>query len=275
MIQKIYIPQDRRLRQLINFLSYVAFTPEDKIEGWTAIFPNATSNLVVSLAGKINFNNSAADSSLYASCSSTVAMLPQNGMCFMAVQFNSFGVYYIRGIPASEMQDTMLPLEVFFKASAIQTLTQQLLDEPTIEDKFKALEAFLCKNLGTSDIDPRLPFAISTLKSGNLVSMDELTDAVCLSGRGLQKLFKKCVGMSPAYYKRIARFNRAANMLMSCPNTPLTTIALECDYFDQAHFIKDFRHFGGITPSDFLKLQAKSSDFYNYNLKDIGNLALS
>ena len=86
MIQKIFIPQDKRLQQLVNFLSYVEFTPEDHLEGWTAIFPNATSNLVISLGEQINFNQASTDGSLYASCSSTVAMQPRTGMQFIAAQ---------------------------------------------------------------------------------------------------------------------------------------------------------------------------------------------
>jgi AraC-like DNA-binding protein len=77
------------------------------------------------------------------------------------------------------------------------------------------------------------------------------------------------VRFSPIYFKKIARFNYAANLILSRPETPLTGIGYECGYYDQAHFIKDFKEFGGITPSQFLHLQAKSSDFYNFTLKDI------
>ena len=64
------------------------------------------------------------------------------------------------------------------------------------------------------------------------------------------------------------RFNQAANALLQFSDIRLTDVAADFGYFDQAHFIKDFKQFARISPSDFLKLKATSSDFYNYNFKD-------
>lgn len=50
MIQKIYIPRNTHLRQVVNFLTYVEFTKVDPIDVWTAIFPNAPSNQGISLS---------------------------------------------------------------------------------------------------------------------------------------------------------------------------------------------------------------------------------
>ena len=78
--------------------------------------------------------------------------------------------------------------------------------------------------------------------------------------------------MSPAYYRKIIRFNKAAQLLSSDSNSSLTEISYACGYFDQAHFIKDFREFGGISPSEFLRFKSKSSDFYNYIISELDTL---
>lgn len=275
MIQKIYVPQDAKLRQIVNFMSYVAFTSEDHFEGWTAIFPNATSNLMLSLHDGIDVDLTRTDSAIYISCSSTVAFRPYIGLRFMTVQFNSYGMYYLKGIPVSELHDTLFALDSFFKASEIGEIASQLREPTSIEEKFGALESFLLQRIKIPDIDPRLPYAIAALKLRQHYRVDELSEALCLSSRGLLKLFKKYVGISPAHYKKIARFNQAASSILNRPELPLTQIALECGYYDQAHFIKDFREFGGISPSDFLRIRAKGSDFYNYILKDTDSLAPS
>lgn len=273
MIQKIYIPSHPALSQIVNFLSYVEITAEDKLEGSMAIFPNATSNLLFSLEDKIHVQEKLLDSSIYASCSSTVSLRPYVGMKFMTVQFNNFGLYYLKRIPAFELHNTLMQMELFFCASEIDRISTQLKEIEEINDKFVKLEAFIMERVQLGNVDKRLPFAIKALKAHQMVSIDQLSESLCLSNRSLQKIFKKYVGMSPARFRKIVRFNKATHLLLSSGCDSLTDITYECGYYDQAHFIKDFRNFGGVSPSEFLKLKARSSDFYNYNLKEIDSLA--
>ena len=92
----------------MNFLSYVEFTAADDIQACTAIFPNATSNVMISLHDPIQVDNSPVSTSIYASCSSTVAFSPYQGMKFMTAQFNSYGLSYFRKIPANELYDSLI-----------------------------------------------------------------------------------------------------------------------------------------------------------------------
>ena len=74
--------------------------------------------------------------------------------------------------------------------------------------------------------------------------------------------------MSPVYYRKIIRFNKAAQLLLNDSENSLTEISYTCGYFDQAHFIKDFKEFGGISPSEFLRYKTNGSDFYNYRISE-------
>lgn len=272
MIQKIYIPNDPRLFKIINFLSYVEITHEDKIHGFSAIFPNATSNLMLSLDEEISLSGNLVQKAIYASCSSTVAFRPYAGMKFMTVQFSSFGLYFLTGIPTHEMHNTLYDLDLFFPASDMDRILSRLKGPSTLSEKFKLLESFIVDHLKLHHVDSRLPFAINAIKTEDGLSIDELSGSLGISSRALLKMFKKYIGMSPSYYRSISRFNKAANLLLRDPNVSLTKIAYECGYFDQSHFIKDFRKFGNISPSEFLEQRANGSDFYNYNLKDVNNL---
>ena len=275
MIQEIYIPKSAKLRQIISFLSYGAFEAETNFVGTTAIFPNATTNLTLVLGSSVDFNQSHLEHAIYASCSSTVLMETQPGSSLISAQFNSYGMYFLTGVPVDEVQDHLLPLDSFFKQTALSRITEKLKSMDSIEERFAALESFLVKEIAPPEVDPRILYGVSMLQSDPTIKMDDLSTALCLSNRGTQKLFKKYVGMSPAYFKKIKRFNKAIRLLLSQPDVPLTSIALQCGYYDQAHFIKDFKHFGSTTPSGFLKHPIKSSDFYNFNSSEIENLALS
>jgi AraC-like DNA-binding protein len=72
-----------------------------------------------------------------------------------------------------------------------------------------------------------------------------------ISERRFQQLFKEQIGMSPRKYYLLKRFHRAVTLLE--PDLSLTDLALDLGYYDQAHFINEFKSFAGISPGAFLK----------------------
>jgi AraC-like DNA-binding protein len=69
-----------------------------------------------------------------------------------------------------------------------------------------------------------------------------------LSERYIQKLFLNYVGITPKSFFSVQRFNKSLGLVRKA-NTSLTNIAYECGYYDQAHFIKEFKSYTGLTPS--------------------------
>jgi AraC-like DNA-binding protein len=68
-----------------------------------------------------------------------------------------------------------------------------------------------------------------------------------LSERYIQKLYLSNIGISPSAFTSVIRFNKSLHLVLNT-SEPLTTIAYDCGYYDQAHFIKEFKKFTGITP---------------------------
>jgi AraC-like DNA-binding protein len=81
--------------------------------------------------------------------------------------------------------------------------------------------------------------------------IEELADACHTSVRNLERRFQRVVGATPKFFARTVRFEQAQRRLMFEPESDLTHVAHECGYFDQAHFIKEFRAFTGMTPSEY------------------------
>jgi len=67
-----------------------------------------------------------------------------------------------------------------------------------------------------------------------------------VSDRQQERLFREYVGLSPKQYYSVIRFMRAVELLKG--QQSLTRIATRSGYYDQAHFIRDFRSFSGLTP---------------------------
>ena len=82
--------------------------------------------------------------------------------------------------------------------------------------------------------------------------------------RQLEREFKGKIGISPKQLAKVIRLQSALKRILNRQSETLTEIAYESEYYDQAHFIRDFKEFTGTTPRKFLRSEqmALSSLFY-------------
>jgi AraC-like DNA-binding protein len=76
---------------------------------------------------------------------------------------------------------------------------------------------------------------------------------VGLSRRTFIRRFTDEVGLTPKLFWRIQRFQEALRLVRTGRRPAWADVALDCGYYDQAHFIRDFRAFSGLTPPAFLR----------------------
>jgi AraC-like DNA-binding protein len=81
-------------------------------------------------------------------------------------------------------------------------------------------------------------------------NIDNVASRYGMTSRYLQKVFLQYTGLTPKLYTQIHRFQNSL-ILMGNGDLSLTSIAYACGYFDQSHFIREFRSFTGISPSGF------------------------
>ena len=72
------------------------------------------------------------------------------------------------------------------------------------------------------------------------------------SERYFSRQFEEQIGLTPKMLGRILRFHRAVRRLSGRGEVRLVELALDCGYYDQAHFTHDFREFSGVTPSELM-----------------------
>ena len=90
------------------------------------------------------------------------------------------------------------------------------------------------------------------LHRGSL-NAQQLADGVGLSRRQLSRRFNDHIGMAPKEFARVNRFIHSLKQLKKYPALSLTKIAYESGYYDQAHFIHDYKEFSGMTPGELLE----------------------
>jgi AraC-like DNA-binding protein len=136
---------------------------------------------------------------------------------------------------------------------SVGILHSKLLETSSRHKQIELMEEFLLKRLVLAEKRfKRLPLVnnvIAELKQDNFFdNIEKVASKYGLTSRYLQKLFLQYTGISPKLYHKINRFQKSL-ILVSKKQLSLTSIAYECGYFDQSHFIRDFKSFTGFIPS--------------------------
>ncbi|HTI92114.1 MAG TPA: AraC family transcriptional regulator [Puia sp.] len=149
-------------------------------------------------------------------------------------------------IPADDLKDRILSL-----TEISETLFHSVLNAATISKKISLAEAFFKKLSPTANplITASLDYII---KQQGQVTIDQLSGLTGLHPRQLERKFTTVIGLSPKKFSGIARMHGFLKQLRP-QKLSLTQCAYESGYYDQAHLIREFRRFTGLTPSQYQK----------------------
>lgn len=166
------------------------------------------------------------------------------------VFFNETGAAWFFRAPANELFGESVSLENFVSKSLLDEIEEQLCAAQTHQQRIDIIEQFLIANLRPIQADMLVQSAIQQIQlaKGN-IRISELAKQLYTSKSPLEKRFRKIVGASPKKFASIVRFN--ALLKDFTLEKTLTEIGLEAGYFDQAHFIHDFKVFTGETPETY------------------------
>lgn len=179
----------------------------------------------------------------------------------IVVQFKTIGVHHFFSEPLHNFTNRYVRLDDVCSIRADETW-EKLAESTSVRQMFRIVEEFLLSNMFTpKSQDDRL------VRSVQLISKTEGTGRVAslcretgVSRKHLNFLFKEFTGVSPKTLSAFYRFQKALRTLsLNRPKT-LTEFAYDLEYFDQAHFIYDFKRFAGLTPTQYLNLAAANSN---------------
>ncbi len=170
----------------------------------------------------------------------------------IAVRFTPDGFLPFATMPLEQMENKPVKLTKLFGNEAI-LLEENILTAKTAEDRIKIIEAFLILKLQSTEAADRLAkeSVEILLQTSGQVSVDELSGQLLVNRRQLERKFSSAIGLSPKQLSKIIRLQATLKMMQAKQFKNLTSLAYENGYYDQAHFIKDFKEFTGFSPKEF------------------------
>jgi AraC-like DNA-binding protein len=169
------------------------------------------------------------------------------------IQFRPGGAFPFLGMPASEVANDTYSLDDLWPGQA-RSIRDALMNAPGVDAIFRILEKALLSRLKNySSLHPAVAFAIGQLaRPSEDLRVGDVADRVGLSSRHFMELFRSRTGLTPKAFQRVRRFQHVLHKLRAGAEENWAAIAGDCGYYDQAHFIHDFRSFSGMTPGEYV-----------------------
>lgn len=261
-------PENELLKKYVEYFLFLKKSDNNLVNYTT--FPNSNLCVAIYKENKVTYLNDG-----------------KNNICSIAVGENRFSsrIYGFHTRPFTvDLHCELDQVCIIFRAAALGVFTVEDLDgvgasdravedflqlkdrfllEQVFEERHPALRARLLENALVAKLNDRIPArlleVLAHIKLSSALGQDTNVALLCrkfgISDTTLYRLFRGHVGQSPQRFIKTVRFRRALPVVLD-NESPLTQIGMENNYYDQAHFIKDFRAFSGMAPK---KLQKKAS----------------
>jgi AraC-like DNA-binding protein len=188
---------------------------------------------------------------------------PTGNTGIFSVRFHPNGFLPFASIPIKEMENTAVSLEKLFGKDA-QEIEQKIVTADSTSERIHLMETFLLSRLTNAEaVDRMVKSIVETILTANgQLSINELSKQTNINRRQLERKFSATIGLSPKQLSKIIRLQATLKMLLNKKFTSLTALAYENEYYDQAHFIKDFKDLTGFTPKEFYGNSLKMTSLF-------------
>lgn len=185
-----------------------------------------------------------------------------NGAAMMVITFKKGMAAPFFPFPMQEIADSVVDADLVW-GNDFAMVRGQLLETKDISLRFQIVEDFLLRRFRSKlDVNPCVSFAVGEMCSRpDEWNISRMNQKIGYSQKHFTDLFRRHVGVTPKAYLKIMRFQKALKAIDAAVEIDWSVIAQNCGFYDQAHFINDFKHFSGFTPEQYSKI---STNYQNY-----------
>lgn len=240
--------------KLRPYVTQIAIS-EDGKEQTYKIFPSLGLVVGFQFKGRLSILNGSVESRLSPSgitgISDSFKIFKNSaGIGTILVFFNETGFAQFSSCPAQELFNQSVSLDNLFDKRKVSAVEEKLALALTDNERVRAVEIFLEEQLKEKEEDRLIVKAVSLIYGfRGSMKIKELLQQLHISQSAFEKRFRKLVGTTPKKFASIVRFNTVLKDLGQ--EKSLTEICYDNNFFDQAHFIKDFKQYTGDSPENF------------------------
>jgi len=245
-----FIPKD----QLKPYIKYFVVS-ENELESEYKVFPSSGLVIGFQYKGQLSTvkesNESKLTSAGITGISDSYKIFKNSaGIGTILVYFSDIGFTHFTSSPANQLFNLSLSLDDIFDKSSVTEVEEKLSIATTDKHRIEIVEQFLVSQLKDIQADKLIVEAVKLIyQSKGTIRIKELNEKLFISQSPFEKRFRKVVGTTAKKFASIVRFNSVLDNMNKTKT--LTEICYENNFFDQAHFIKDFKQFTGDTPENF------------------------
>ena len=184
----------------------------------------------------------------------------------VAIKFKPAALTQLFGFHMDQYVDKIVDLDAF-QNSELKQLKEKILCCVNIGSKIqehlikRILDDYFVSLIQNASSNPlKAPLEL-IFSSHGLVTVTEMVASTNIGERQLERLFKKYIGLPPKYFARIIRFNYIFELIKSKKNS-WTEILYQSGYYDQSHFIQNFKAFTGEDPSSYFFEEKNMANFF-------------
>jgi len=184
----------------------------------------------------------------------TLFISQTNRQNFFSIRFRPGGTYPFFKVPAYLFANTFTGLDELL-GKEYKELERRLADTENNERRVEITERYLLKQLQTDNDYPFVKACSAKLLKNSSTRIDHLAREFNTTYKTIERKFKRVIGLTPSELVKVKRFNQAVHTMYSCEYKSLSEVALVCGYYDQSHFIREFKQLTRYSPRQFLKEQ--------------------
>lgn len=200
---------------------------------------------------------------VFGQITSPLEIAPTGVSGIVAARFHPDGFIPFSLFPVQQMENKAIALNQLFGDDAMP-LEQAVLNAATNEERIQIISQFLLSRLQSAEVRDRITkLSIDALiQSNGQLNVNELAEQLQINRRKLERKFSSAIGLSPKQLSKMIRLQTTLKMMEQKQFTSLTSLAYENGYYDQAHFVKDFKEFTGVSPKEFYAGNLKMSALF-------------
>ncbi|HAS43325.1 MAG TPA: hypothetical protein DCS93_22790 [Microscillaceae bacterium] len=259
MLLKVFTPPPPLGLFVKNLIYYRGYTSEATFE---QLIPDGHAQLVITLDEQARMLKQATEYTnqklppvwLSGVQSGPITYVGEQNASTLCVQFAPGGLYALTGIPTAKFHNRFEDASLVLGPELIYLREQMMaLSNPAaiIQQAYEFLQQKILTN-ATDNYFETFVHQLLCIKRDTLAEISRKTG---YSQRYFIQLFKQHMGIAPKKYQRLHRFQQALAHLNQTPQASFADLVYQCHFYDQAHFINEFKHFTQLTPGQYLSAE--------------------